>query len=187
MTDVKRGPGAPRKPRAPRTCVGCGAQFTPKRVTTNQKFCGRDCSQKHQSHTVPAWSPERKEANVFFVTCGYCSAEFWAAHQNRLYCNDICRWAARKNRYTSRPYAGHLLTHAEFNEIKPQLIQAQNGLCKLCSKMLPSNPKHVHLDHSHETGAVRGVLCRNCNVGLGLFNDDATLLRRAAEYLDETK
>jgi hypothetical protein len=42
------------------------------------------------------------------------------------------------------------------------------------------------LDHCHETGEIRGPLCRNCNVGLGLFNDNSERLTAAARYLEES-
>jgi hypothetical protein len=44
--------------------------------------------------------------------------------------------------------------------------------------------KTLVVDHSHETGAVRGLLCHNCNRALGLIHDDAAVLRRAAEYIE---
>ena len=42
-----------------------------------------------------------------------------------------------------------------------------------------------HLDHCHETGATRGILCPSCNQGLGKFREDAALLEAAARYLRE--
>ena len=43
-----------------------------------------------------------------------------------------------------------------------------------------------HLDHNAVTGEIRSLLCHKCNVGLGHFNDDPELLRRAVEYLGRT-
>ena len=40
------------------------------------------------------------------------------------------------------------------------------------------------VDHDHETGAVRGLLCRECNLGLAAFRESPTALRRAAGYLE---
>lgn len=45
----------------------------------------------------------------------------------------------------------------------------------------------MHVDHDHATGAIRGVLCLNCNQGIGKFGDDPDLLRRAAVYLGATR
>ncbi|MFG2001358.1 endonuclease VII domain-containing protein [Spirillospora sp. NPDC048911] len=43
----------------------------------------------------------------------------------------------------------------------------------------------AHVDHCHETGAVRGLLCPECNTGMGQLRDDPATLRRAADYLEE--
>jgi hypothetical protein len=53
------------------------------------------------------------------------------------------------------------------------------GVCAICGR---ADPEHV--DHSHETGAVRGILCFNCNGGLGQFRDSIDALHAAAAYLD---
>ena len=58
------------------------------------------------------------------------------------------------------------------------LLDAQGGLCAIC-KAAPAK----HVDHDHATGAVRALLCFNCNGGLGQFKDDPDVLRAAAEYV----
>jgi hypothetical protein len=60
------------------------------------------------------------------------------------------------------------------------MIKSQNGCCKICMK--PSD-RRLAVDHNHATGKVRGLLCVNCNLGLGNFQDDPTLLLKAAQYL----
>lgn len=67
------------------------------------------------------------------------------------------------------------------------MLEAQGGLCALCGRP-PSgerNRARLHVDHDHETGVVRRLLCSNCNNGLGHFRDDPDLLRRAALYIEE--
>jgi hypothetical protein len=58
-------------------------------------------------------------------------------------------------------------------------VLAQGGVCAICAR---EDPERV--DHSHDTGEVRGILCFNCNGGLGQFRDSADTLRDAASYLD---
>ena len=58
------------------------------------------------------------------------------------------------------------------------LLEQQQGLCAICNAA-PA----VHVDHDHETGAVRALLCFNCNGGVGQFKDDPLLLHAAAYYV----
>lgn len=63
-----------------------------------------------------------------------------------------------------------------------ELIMLQNGLCAICKKKTT-----LVVDHAHERGAnVRGLLCTNCNVGLGMFKDDPSLLLSAVSYLKDS-
>ncbi|MDT9692889.1 endonuclease VII domain-containing protein [Streptomyces sp. P9(2023)] len=76
--------------------------------------------------------------------------------------------------------AGHLkrsygITEAERDE----MIKEQVGVCCIC---LAAPAEHV--DHCHETGRVRGVLCFSCNAALGQFKDRPDAMRRAAAYVE---
>lgn len=57
--------------------------------------------------------------------------------------------------------------------------RAQGGRCLLCGEVKP-----LAVDHDHVTGAVRGLLCKGCNTGIGLLREDPMLLRAAARYLE---
>jgi hypothetical protein len=60
--------------------------------------------------------------------------------------------------------------------------------CAICGITdWPGRHKQGHIDHCHETGVVRGVLCSECNTGLGKFRDDPALLLRAADYLTSAR
>lgn len=62
-----------------------------------------------------------------------------------------------------------------------QMLHEQNGKCAICGQ----EDEHFNLavDHCHSKGQVRGLLCSQCNRGLGLFKDSPDLLAKAAEYL----
>ena len=81
----------------------------------------------------------------------------------------------------------HGLTEEKYNEI----MQKQNFVCAICKKpFVPGEPPRI--DHNHECcpgtyscgECVRGILCANCNWGLGSFHDNETNLRNAIEYVN---
>ncbi|MFB7370888.1 endonuclease VII domain-containing protein [Streptomyces sp. NPDC056222] len=83
-----------------------------------------------------------------------------------------CRKAQGRAGHLKRSYG---ITEAERDE----MIASQMGICTICLAA-PA----VHVDHCHETGRVRGVLCFNCNSAIGKLGDDPDTLRRAVSYLE---
>ena len=78
------------------------------------------------------------------------------------------RWIKIKSRYG--------ITEIDFRRI----VDEQGGRCACCKERLP-----VDIDHCHRTNRLRGLLCRACNVGIGLLGDNAEGLKRALEYLNK--
>jgi Autographiviridae endonuclease VII len=67
------------------------------------------------------------------------------------------------------------------------LLKKQNGLCAICKKPEKESAKgKLAVDHCHKTGKIRGLLCFNCNVGIGNLRDSPILLEKALEYLNAT-
>lgn len=64
------------------------------------------------------------------------------------------------------------------------LIKKQDGRCVICRSQDPGRSKYWNVDHCHDSGKVRGLLCTTCNTGLGHFKDDAELLKAAVKYLE---
>jgi hypothetical protein len=64
------------------------------------------------------------------------------------------------------------------------MYEAQNECCKICGDVML--PERVHVDHSHQTNKVRGLLCLGCNTGIGSFAERPDALRAAAAYLERT-
>ena len=63
-----------------------------------------------------------------------------------------------------------------------RLLVIQGGGCAICNRKPGTRPLHV--DHSHETGKVRGLLCHQCNWYLGTIDNNPAILRRIAVYLN---
>ena len=60
-----------------------------------------------------------------------------------------------------------------------EMYERQGGCCAICG-----TAEGTHVDHDHETGEVRALLCHSCNVGIGHFRDNPELLQAAIEYLE---
>ncbi len=60
----------------------------------------------------------------------------------------------------------------------------QEGCCAVCGRSEDELGRRLGLDHCHTTENARGLLCTSCNAGLGMFQDDQTVLENAIRYLD---
>jgi len=83
----------------------------------------------------------------------------------------------RRRSWLKRKYG---ITPEEYDAI----LERQGGVCAIC-KAPPGDPRgyRMHVDHAHDDGRVRGILCGPCNQGLGRLGDDVERLRAAIEYL----
>ena len=66
------------------------------------------------------------------------------------------------------------------------MILEQDHLCKICGSPLVAGRGKIAIDHCHATGKVRGLLCHQCNIGLGAFRDSTETMQKAIEYLLST-
>lgn len=94
-----------------------------------------------------------------------------AKHQS----TDTYRINQRKRVRAQRIRNSYGLTVAEYDA-----LIASNPNCNICQVSLDK----AHLDHCHKTNKVRGVLCTQCNIGLGMFKDSPEVLQRAIKYLE---
>ena len=106
--------------------------------------------------------------------CKSCDKQYAAEHRKRrgpehaLYMKDLD---------LRRKYGFGI---ERFNE----MFAAQNGCCAICGRHQTEFVKGLAVDHDHSTGAIRQLLCPNCNVGLGAFRDNVVLLAEAIKYLE---
>ena len=70
-----------------------------------------------------------------------------------------------------------------------RMLKYQNNRCGICGITfnLADKKSSPHVDHNHSTGKLRQFLCMKCNCGIGSFNDNPTLLKKAVEYLESFK
>jgi hypothetical protein len=147
-----------------------------------QAYCRECWAEYHQARQLAKGKNVRPrvvtpEGHKFCRSCGEVKPHSeW--HRNATASDGLS--TSCKACRASKGRAGHLkrqygITEAERDE----MIASQVGLCVICLKA-PA----VHVDHCHETGRVRGVLCFNCNSAIGKLGDDPDAVRRAAAYLE---
>lgn len=95
--------------------------------------------------------------------------------RSRLYNSSPSRQRAYRDWAYQRRYGITLLEYEE-------MLKRQGGVCAICCEKCSRND-HLAVDHDHETGRVRGLLCEKCNRGLGRFQDRPELLERGGAYL----
>ena len=68
-----------------------------------------------------------------------------------------------------------------------RMLAEQGNCCALCYRDAALFKRKLHVDHDHETGQVRALLCHDCNTGIGLFQESSERLRAAIYYLETHK
>ena len=117
-------------------------------------------------------------------------AEYWKGQSSCILCT---KWK-QKNRWDSRSPKKRLMQHLKYKYgVTPdeflETWEAQKGKCVICEDSLPDllvyegRRRGYAIDHNHETGEFRGILCTSCNSVLGLAGDNPEILERAADYL----
>lgn len=99
-------------------------------------------------------------------------------------CWDVSIWA----RYATPEYvraAGLWQRYGITVEQYNSLVDKQNGTCAICQQ--PPKKQFLYVDHCHETGRIRGLLCAGCNAALGVFKDSVEMLERAIGYLNSVE
>jgi hypothetical protein len=105
-------------------------------------------------------------------------------YQNQ-YKNDIARQKCKEYYHNNKENVKDTYLQTNYGitlEDYNFLLEDQNKKCKICNSEC-STGKSLAVDHNHETGKVRGLLCKNCNIGLGMFFDNIDFLESAVLYL----
>ena len=113
-------------------------------------------------------------------------------HPDRKYhAKGLCRpcYTQAKGYYTTQKRRNtHLRdTYGIDQEAFDWLLDTQKGLCAICEELLalegPNRSKRACIDHDHVTNKVRGILCHECNLAVGLLQDNPTRMVSAANYV----
>jgi Recombination endonuclease VII len=132
-------------------------------------------------------SKDSSRKNGISSWCKLCradSAKLWAVKQDKV---ELKR-NARERYHKHFDHARHRnwalkhrygITQDDYN----QILKAQDFSCAICKRDSREMTYHLHTDHSHKTGLVRGLLCAPCNVYLGYIKDNPSVYKHGIEYL----
>jgi hypothetical protein len=131
--------------------------------------------------------------------CRRCGEEKPAAEMADRWSRHVCKtcysalgdqWQHEHPEAAARHKRNHhlLLKYGITLSEADEILASQGGVCAVCGRAIrDSRGFEPHIDHDHGTGVIRGVLCFNCNAGLGAFGDDVGRLRAAVAYLERAE
>lgn len=133
-----------------------------------------------------------KEAGEKFFSngrlCKKCNTDKrFTATSSCVKCKEIYYKTKRKKNERKYSVTKYGITLDQYNE----MLKAQNCVCAICEQPEKSlngkgtGLKPLAIDHCHETGKVRKLLCSRCNIGIGSLKHSPDLLRKAALYCEE--
>jgi uncharacterized OB-fold protein len=189
-------------------CVSCGTTFFPSNVS--QKYCHRACASKTKEirrkqrhllankkriclHCSQSIEQNRNRNAIYCAGCAKPESRRKAnckccgvllSPRKRSYCSDCLG----KTKYARNRAAQYNITLHEYRSL------VGRGECDIChvalKERMPSSDRYSevgHIDHDHETGVVRGYLCRYCNHMIGNAMDDPARLNQAIKYLEKSR
>lgn len=136
--------------------------------------------------------PERAEAiktgsKLYFTGLPCKHGHIAPRFTNNSTCKECHRLITRKNQTKYHLKHNFNMSEAEYGA----MLERQYGVCAICKeeeKVIDAQTKEIKplsVDHCHNTGKVRGLLCITCNLGIGHFKHTSYLLRNAALYCEE--
>jgi len=117
--------------------------------------------------------------------CGICGyyRNYSRFYKNKTYRDGYehrCKNCSKIGSFNSKSaIVGHNISY----EVKKQMLEERSNICDICGELIEMETSRV--DHDHNNGKVRGILCNSCNTGLGMFKDNLSNLYSAIEYLEK--
>ena len=133
----------------------------------NQHTTHKTCKSCSQSLPVEEFYFKDKKKTRREPTCKECKKKHFREGYDPFKASD--RWLKSQYGIT--------------NEDRTRMWNEQKGVCKICKKPGDGRWKQLCVDHDHQTGKVRDLLCRRCNTVLGEVYDDPNILLGMVEYL----
>lgn len=116
------------------------------------------------------WASDAPPLPGMTKQCPYCGDGFQPNSGSQVFCKPQCK-------VDHRLATTYKITIGDLRAMRDR----QANACAICR----SDTAKLVVDHDHQTGRVRGLLCSTCNTGLGKFGDSSDLLRSALQYLED--
>jgi hypothetical protein len=159
--------------RGHRICMQCTREASRRSYEKRKSQPSRPCCRCEEAPRQPLGSYCRKCENQY-------QREWWDAGGRE---SGKAMRATERRRVTGQLATKLKCEYGLSVEEYDAMVLAQNNRCRICEKPPTGKFKRLCVDHNHETGEVRGLLCHLCNAALGLLRDDPDALRRALAYL----
>lgn len=114
-----------------------------------------------------------------------CGKQFFHTFKHKKYCSNKCAHKYKPSRTYSdiTRNSQYLKNYGITLDTYNFMFLEQEGCCMICKIHQSQCKQNLHVDHDHETGQVRGLLCQKCNHALGLFKDNPQIIQAALEYV----
>lgn len=143
----------------------------------------KTCTGCKESKPLTEFFRDTRRENGLMARCKFCKTTSYRAWKRANPGVDKARyWAKRDSERERHLVKKYGVTFVRYTE----LLIEQGGCCAICHRPEPAD-RMLDVDHDHETGDVRGLLCTSCNRVLCHASDSPERLRAAADYLSSRK
>lgn len=132
----------------------------------------RQCYVCKETKAIREFSSDRWEGSGRKYKCKSCASSYMREWRRKMPLQN-----RRQMEWTQNLKSKYGLSPDDYDLI----LAAQGGRCSICRK--PPREQRLHVDHDHETGEIRGLLCSCCNTAIGQLQDDPDIAQAAADYL----
>ena len=135
----------------------------------------KECIWCHFALPLSAFSIDSTQKDGLRVYCRQCRSERRVGEHSK---RDLTKYNIARKKWRGAQ------TEEDRNIDYGAVLLSQGNKCAICRKPAVEYKTRFCIDHNHETGEVRGLLCHNCNLALGSFKDSVDSLKRAIKYLE---
>jgi len=170
-----RNPSGEYVPKGMNNCVTCSKLFKIKQGEASVKYCSKNCRDTARK--------ARYHPRVYRIKCKHCGQEITVNLDKGGAIRTCTGGECREQRKKEEQYRRRLCQYGLTPEKHLKLMDDSKGQCMIC--LTQHDPKRLVIDHCHDSGIVRGLLCSHCNTMLGFARDNTKTLESAIDYLNQ--